>query len=253
MIKFGENKKIAIISGSSLFSSDLFKDSTEKEEKLGEIVILYKEKVINSKKLIIIQRHHATKGEDYYPPHLIDHRSIWKFLKQKEISIVFGFCSVGTLKPKDISHEVGKLILPEDFFSPWDIISTFDDARSHCVPELNQELISFMHKILVENKIDCSIGGIYGQTKGPRFETKSEITFLSQFSTVVGMTGAHEATLAKELDIKYAMLCIIDNYANGLEPKNSQKLSLEHFKLLQQKNKAKVEASVKAIIENIFN
>ena len=67
---------------------------------------------------------------------------------------------------------------------------------------------------------DCGInvvnGGVYWQTKGPRFETKAEIRMMSQFADLVGMTMASEAVIAQELGLSYASLCSVDNYANGL-------------------------------------
>jgi len=58
--------------------------------------------------------------------------------------------------------------------------------------------------------------GIYAQTKGPRFETKAEVKLLKDYADIVGMTLAKEATVAKELDLEYASICSIDNYANGV-------------------------------------
>jgi 5'-methylthioadenosine phosphorylase len=40
---------------------------------------------------------------------------------------------------------------------------------------------------------------------------------MSQFADLVGMTMAGEAIIAQELDIPFASLCSVDNYAHGLE------------------------------------
>jgi len=53
------------------------------------------------------------------------------------------------------------------------------------------------------------------QTHGPRFETAAEIRQVAGFADVVGMTCAHEATLCKELALPYALVCVVDNMANG--------------------------------------
>ena len=42
---------------------------------------------------------------------------------------------------------------------------------------------------------------------------------ISQFADLVGMTMASEAVIAQELEIPYASLCSIDNFAHGLEEK----------------------------------
>ena len=57
----------------------------------------------------------------------------------------------------------------------------------------------------------------YGSTNGPRLETAAEIVRLRQDGcNVVGMTGMPEAALARELDIEYACLALVVNWAAGL-------------------------------------
>jgi 5'-methylthioinosine phosphorylase len=58
--------------------------------------------------------------------------------------------------------------------------------------------------------------GTYGATQGPRLETTAEITRMAQDGcTLVGMTGMPEAALARELDLAYAHLCVVANWAAG--------------------------------------
>lgn len=58
--------------------------------------------------------------------------------------------------------------------------------------------------------------GIYAATQGPRLETAAEINRLERDgATMVGMTGMPEAALARELDISYAAICPVANYAAG--------------------------------------
>ena len=60
--------------------------------------------------------------------------------------------------------------------------------------------------------------GIYGVTNGPRLETAAEIARLRQDGcTMVGMTGMPEAALARELEIEYACLALVVNWAAGIE------------------------------------
>jgi purine nucleoside phosphorylase len=54
------------------------------------------------------------------------------------------------------------------------------------------------------------------KTAGPRLETRAEITMMAQFADLVGMTMASEAIIAQELEIPYASLCSVDNFAHGL-------------------------------------
>jgi len=59
-------------------------------------------------------------------------------------------------------------------------------------------------------------GGVYATTQGPRLETAAEITRLERDGAdVVGMTGMPEAALARELELAYAAIGVVANYAAG--------------------------------------
>ena len=59
-------------------------------------------------------------------------------------------------------------------------------------------------------------GGCYGATQGPRLETAAEIARLRRDGCdLVGMTGMPEAVLARELNIDYACLALVANWAAG--------------------------------------
>jgi 5'-methylthioadenosine phosphorylase len=52
--------------------------------------------------------------------------------------------------------------------------------------------------------------------RGPRFETRAEIRLLAGFADVVGMTWPAECILAGEAGLRYAVVCKVDNLANGV-------------------------------------
>jgi 5'-methylthioinosine phosphorylase len=59
-------------------------------------------------------------------------------------------------------------------------------------------------------------GGCYGATQGPRLETRAEIARMKRDGCdLVGMTGMPEAALARELELEYACLALVANYAAG--------------------------------------
>src|SRR5690606_20272600 len=59
-------------------------------------------------------------------------------------------------------------------------------------------------------------GGVYAAAQGPRLETAAEIDrFARDGADLVGMTGMPEASLARELDIPYAAINVVVNYAAG--------------------------------------
>lgn len=64
--------------------------------------------------------------------------------------------------------------------------------------------------------VDVVDGGTYGATQGPRLETAAEIRRLARDGCdLVGMTGMPEAALARELDLSYACIAIVANWAAG--------------------------------------
>ncbi|GAB4370133.1 MAG: hypothetical protein Kow00128_16860 [Deltaproteobacteria bacterium] len=61
--------------------------------------------------------------------------------------------------------------------------------------------------------------GVYACTEGPRLETPAEIRFLAGAGAdFVGMTLCPEAFLARELEICYAPVVYLTNYAEGVRP-----------------------------------
>lgn len=58
--------------------------------------------------------------------------------------------------------------------------------------------------------------GVYAATQGPRLETAAEVRRLERDGCdLIGMTGMPEAALARELDLCYATLAFVVNWAAG--------------------------------------
>lgn len=89
--------------------------------------------------------------------------------------------------------------------------------------------------------------GTYICTEGPRFETGAEIDFYSQFGDVIGMTQAPEVFLANELEICYATVSTVTNYAAGLQEKVTHKEVTE----LMKKQRTPLIKLIKKTIKNI--
>lgn len=142
------------------------------------------------------------------PPHRINHRANLAALKIAGVDRLIIIGSVGSMK-KDIAP--GNLLLATGFFSPWDIPTLHDTDIFHVPPSIDADLTRVLNDIIPDAK-----KGVYFQTHGPRFETRSEIAKFADVTDVVGMTAASEITLANELGIPAAVLCTVDNYANGI-------------------------------------
>jgi len=224
--------KIAIIGGGSLFDLDILRGA-----KVREITTPY-----GNANYCLIQDHasinrHGT--EKNIPPHRINHRANISALKILGVKYIFSFNSVGSLR-REI--EPGQFVIPDDYID-FDPVTFFDKELEHTTPGISPKSRRILVEILTDLQIDFQSRGIYYQTKGPRLETKAEIQMIKNFATVVGMTMAKEATLAKEAGLEYASLCLIENFAHGLVKKTLT------YQEIKRKRKVNVEVLNKIIKE----
>jgi 5'-methylthioadenosine phosphorylase len=186
--------------------------------------------------IVMLMRH-----QHGLPPHRINYRANLAALAIAGADRIIAFGSSGSLKP-EISP--GSLLIPTDYISMTDIPSIHDNATVHVCPELSPEL----GNELARNVPSARCGGVYVQTRGPRIETIAEVTALAKIADVVGMTLASEATLACELGMKFAALCTVDNYANGL---GSEVLSYEHILSTSREHRTRTEEIITKIIRKM--
>jgi 5'-methylthioadenosine phosphorylase len=176
------------------------------------------------------------------PPHRINFRANLAALALAGVDRVIAFGSSGSLKPE---IPPGSLVIPTDYISVTDIPSIHDHAIEHVRPELSEDLIKDLGRIIPAARM----GGVYAQTRGPRIETIAEVLALAKVADIVGMTVASEATLACELGLDFAALCTVDNYANGLG--NGQVLTYEHILDTSRTHRHRTEEIMTAIIQDM--
>lgn len=163
--------------------------------------------LINNHPLIL--RHGVPNNK---PPHKINYQANIMVFKELGVKHIFSFNSVGSCKK---SIKPGSFLIPHDYIN-FDTITFYNQEPRYTTPEISSKLRKVLIDILKKSKFDFKNQGVYFQTRGPRYETKAEIKLIKKFAEVVGMTMAKEATLARELDLEYASLCSVDNYANGI-------------------------------------
>ncbi|RIZ69947.1 MAG: S-methyl-5'-thioinosine phosphorylase [Methylococcales bacterium] len=171
----------------------------------------------NHKKVIFLARH----GNPHtLAPHKINYRAnIWG-LKQLGVERIIAVAAVGGISTAMAPEHIA---IPDQIidYSHGRLHSFFDD-KNHPVthidftypyhPSLRKALIT----AATQAQISISPIGTYGCTQGPRLETSAEIKRMQQDGCdLVGMTGMPEAALAKELDIDYATIAVIANWAAG--------------------------------------
>ncbi|MEW6007897.1 MAG: MTAP family purine nucleoside phosphorylase [bacterium] len=188
---------------------------------------------------VFLPRHGKDKT---IPPHIINHQANMLALKSLGVSQIIAINSVGSLKENITPDD---FLVPDDYINLWDTRTFYDEKIVHILPELDETT----RLLIIDKAKSCGINpidkGVYVQTRGPRLETKAEIRFLKTLGDVVGMTMASEATIAKELDIPYASLCMVDNYCNGIK---EEPLSFSLIKEAQRKKMGKLSIFLKKII-----
>lgn len=208
------------------------------KNKYGEVTVLVKDDVV------FLPRHGLNND---VPPHLVNYKANIYALKEMEVKKVIGVNSAGSLKK---SIKPGSIVIPDDYVNFTNILTYYDSDCNSAVkfitPSLDNDLRLEIIKIAKELGIATINNGVYVQTRGPRLETKAEINVLKNWGDIVGMTMANEATLTKELNLPYACLCSIDNYANGIE-----EVPLTEDKIFenQAKNSKLISKLLKVIVE----
>jgi len=96
---------------------------------------------------------------------------------------------------------------------------------------------------------ECRSEAVYVCTEGPRLETPAEVRkFRLLGGHLVGMTLVPEAFLAREMEMCYAPVCYITNYAEGVRPRGFCPGVLFEG-LLDAEEKAAVDQAVAALPE----
>ncbi|TMW56281.1 hypothetical protein Poli38472_008929 [Pythium oligandrum] len=238
---------LGVIGGSSLFHAKGFSASLQEtviDTEYGGVVAhvgMWKQWNLQ---IVFVQRHHADPDGEYRQPRLINYKAIASAMKVAKCEAVVGIYSVGSMNAQ---IPVGRIVVPEDYFNPFDILHMSRHYDAHVVPDMTAPLRSRLLQTLEKAELDPYDGGVYIQSAGPRFETKAEVRFFKQFGELIGMTGANEAELINELRLPFAMFGIVDNLANGI----GEQLTLEAFKLAQKENCDKMEKAVVLVLNDL--
>ena len=172
--------------------------------------------------LFFLGRHGGPDGPAI-PPHRVNYRAnIWAF-RQLGVDHVLGINAVGGIAQAAVP---GQLVIPDQLVDyTWGRDHTYTgdsgfplqhvDFTTPFSPALRGLLLT-AGKVGGLNLVPA---GTYAATQGPRLETAAEIDRLERDGChVVGMTAMPEASLARELELSYAICCVVVNRAAGRSP-----------------------------------
>ncbi|MFH1080227.1 MAG: MTAP family purine nucleoside phosphorylase [Pseudomonadota bacterium] len=217
----------------------------QKTEILGQLIEEIAENpfgtalVMHSPRLALIPRH-GKDARRHILPHRINHAANLTALKALGVDEVIGINSTGSLREE---LKPGTIVIPDDFIMIHAGPTVFDTKPGHITPVIHEGIRQKIIGAARRSDIDVVDGGVYWQTQGPRLETRAEIRFMSQFADVVGMTMAGEAVIAQELEIPYASICSVDNFAHGI---GGEELTMEN---MLRNARINTEALVRIILE----
>ena len=174
---------------------------------------------IGQSQVFFLPRH----GEQHEtPPHAVNYRANIDAFRQLNVEGIVAVNAVGGISTP---HRPGALSLPDQLIDyTWGREHTFSmvagDELKHIefAGPFDGRVRSGLLGAAATAGIDVADGGCVGVTQGPRLETAAEIRKFKQDGCgLVGMTSMPEAALAREAGLDYASLCIISNWAAGLE------------------------------------
>jgi len=163
----------------------------------------------------------ARHGDGHHlAPHEINYRAnVWA-LHEAGVERVIAINSVGGIHP-DLGPSA--LATPDQLIDyTWGRKSTFFEGAEKPVTHIDfthpydESVRERLADAATKAQIPIVRSGVYACTQGPRLETAAEIDRLDRDgAAMVGMTGMPEASLARELGLKYASLAVVANQAAG--------------------------------------
>lgn len=205
---------------------------------------------ITGREVVFLARHGYGHN---IPPHQVNYRAnIWA-LHAQGVKNVIAVAAVGGIR-SDL--EPGALVIPDQiidythgragtFFTGGDTgVRHIDFTLPYC-----QTLRAACFAAGRQAGETLSDGGVYAATQGPRLETAAEIDRLERDGAdMVGMTGMPEASLARELELRYAAVAVVVNHAAG-RGDSSEAIHLEQINAVLQASMVKVRMLLEKLVD----
>jgi 5'-methylthioadenosine phosphorylase len=182
----------------------------------GEPSDLYRRCDVAGKEIVFLSRHGTPH---HIPPHMINYRAnMWGF-RELGVQRVLSVNAVGginrTLRP-------GDMVIPDQVIDmTHGRASTFYDGDEVIHIDFTNPFCTEVREALMGTGAKLGApppgSGTYLCVNGPRLESKAEIQyFAAAGADIVGMTVMPEAALARELEICFAAIAVVTNYAAGI-------------------------------------
>ena len=173
--------------------------------------------LIGKEEVAFLPRHGA-KHE--LPPHKVNYRANLDSLRQIGVERIIATSAVGAIND---AYAPGDLVIPCDIMDfTKSRVSTYFESAPVTHIDMTEPFCSQVSNMLVDCcralNIQVRDKAVLAATEGPRYETPAEIRMLRKLGgDIVGMTGAPEVFLARELEMCYSAVCFVSNKAAGMQ------------------------------------
>ncbi len=220
-MKYNTNIPFAVIGGSQAY--DLLQRGSIQGKRMGEIKTPFGPSqpvyhIHNSDIEMLFLSRHGEKGYSLTAP-FVNYRANIYALKELGVKQIVSWSGPGAI---NTSYHIGEYVVVDDIVdethgreSTFYKNSGIGFVRQS--PVFCPALRACISDSLKTLQLGFSGKGTYVCTQGPRLETPAEIRkYKSYGCDLVGMTLVPEVFLAKELEMCYAAICYVTNYAEGI-------------------------------------
>lgn len=169
---------------------------------------------VNGREVAFIPRH----GADHrFPPHRVNYRANLWALHHLGVRRVLGPCAVGSLRAE---LTPGTFVVPDQLVDrTWGRDHTvYDGAPVVHVSPADPYCATMRAALVASGNGEVVADGTMVVINGPRFSTRAESRWhAAQGWSVVGMTGAPEATIARELGLCYSSVAVVTDHDAGVD------------------------------------
>ena len=186
-------------------------------------------------------------------PHEVNYRAnLWALREHKAESII-SVASVGGIR-SDLTP--GTMVIPDQIIDyTWGRRTTYfegDGPVTHI--DFTEPYSRGLRVRLLAAARACGEPArdraVYATTQGPRLETAAEVDRLERDGAdIVGMTGMPEAALARELDLNYAAICVVVNFAAGRGESRSG-ISLKRIDEVLRESVTRVSRIIETVVRD---
>jgi len=246
-----ENVDIAVIGGSGLYKMVEIVDRvahvipTPFGHPSGDIIV----GTLRGKRVAFLPRHGAGH---IYSPTTVPYRANIYALKLLGVRYIIGVNACGSLREE---YAPGHIVIPDQLldytnsrersFFGEGLVAHVSVADPFCA-ELSEQL----HKAVIRVGGTVHNGGTFVIEEGPRFATRAESRIFRQLGcSLIGMTTAPEAFLAREAEIAYATMAHVTDY--DVWHTSEEPVTVEMVVTTMRRNIEIAQIAIASAIENL--